>query len=245
MLLIGAGLLLACFQRLQAGRPGFEEGNLLTAQLSLPASRYQPRDVDPFIKRLLPQIRSIPGVVSAALASHVPFSGDSSAGVIMAEGYRLAPGESLISPYRVRVTPEYLRTLHIPLLSGRDFIDGDNAVRVAIVDERLARKFWPDQEAVGRRMFTPSNPGDPTKPAANRTWITVVGVVAESRIGDVVVVGAADRIGTYYVPLAQDPTRSLTLALRTSRDPLSVVPEIRSALSAIDPALSLESVRTQ
>ena len=245
MLLIGAGLLLASFQRVLAVAPGFEPSNLLTARVSLPSSRYPLKEVDGFLQRFLSQVRAIPGVQSAGITSNLPFGGDFSDSVILAEGYQMAPGESLISPYRVRATPGYMEALAIPLRRGRLFSDSDTstAPRVVIVDERLAKRFWPGQDPVGRRMFKPENPGELTKPGPNQQWFTVVGVVGETKMAGLVI-NEEDRIGTYYFPMAQDGTRSLTLAVRTTADPMSVSPLVRRTLAGLDPELPLYSVRT-
>lgn len=164
--------------------------------------------------------------------------------MILAEGYQMGPGESLISPYRVRATPGYMETLNVSLLRGRLFSDGDTAasLRVVIVDDRLARKFWPGQDPVGRRMFKPENPEELTKPGPNQQWFTVVGVVAETKMAGLVT--DEDRTGTYYFPMAQNGTRSLSLAVRTSTDPVAIVPQVRRMLTGIDPELPLYSVRT-
>ena len=244
MLLIGAGLLLASFQRVLAVEPGFAPDNLLTARVSLPASRYQPADTSTFIARFLTGVRAIPGVQSAGFTSDIPFGGDFSDSVILAEGYQMAPGESLISPYQVHATPGYLETLKVPLLRGRFFTEGDTETspRVVIVDDRLARKFWPGQDPVGRRMFQPDNPQDLTTPGPNPKWYMVVGVVGETKMAGLVTTD--DRIGTYYFPMAQNSTRSVTLAVRTTGDPLAIAPQIRRVLAGIDPELPLYSVRT-
>lgn len=244
MLLIGAGLLLASFQRVLAVEPGFEPENLLTARVSLPGSRYQPKDADAFVGRFLSEVRAIPGVQNAGFTSNLPFGGDFSDSVILAEGYQMGPGESLISPYRVRPTPGYMETLNVSLLRGRFFNDSDTAAapRVVIVDDRLARKFWPGQDPVGRRMFKPENPEEMTKPGPNQQWFTVVGVVGETKMAGLVT--DDDRAGTYYFPMAQDGTRSLSLAVRTSTDPVAIVPQVRRMLAGIDPELPLYSVRT-
>ncbi len=244
MLLIGAGLLLASFQRVLAVEPGFAPDNLLTARVSLPASRYETADTSTFIARFLTGVRAIPGVQSAGFTSDLPFGGDFSDSVILAEGYQMAPGESLISPYQVHATPGYLETLRVPLLRGRFFTEGDTetSTRVVIVDDRLARKFWPGKDPVGRRMFQPDNPQDLTTPGPNARWYLVVGVVGETKMAGLVTTD--DRIGTYYFPMAQDGTRSLTLAVRTTTDPLAIAPQIRRMLAGIDPELPLYSVRT-
>jgi predicted permease len=245
MLLIGAGLLLASFERVLSVQPGFEPSHLLTARVSPPASRYpeQPQ-VKALLDRLLQNVRALPGVESAGITSNIPFGGDFSDSVIMAEGYKMAPGESLISPYSVTVTPGYMEALRIPLEAGRLFNDSDTdrSPRVAIVDQSLARKFWRGQNPIGRRLFKPQRPEDLTNPPANPAWITVVGVVADTKMAGLV---ASDtRFGTYYFPLAQDEMRTSTLAIRTSGDPLSITGSVRQALASIDPELPLYSVRT-
>ena len=245
MLLIGAGLLLASFERVLAVKPGFEPSRLLTARVSPPASRY-PDDPQllAFADRLLGAIRALPGVESAGATSVIPFGGDTNDSVILAEGYQMAPGESLISPYQVDATPGYMEALRIPLKSGRFFTDSDTATsqRVVIVDEALARKFWPGQDPVGRRMYKPDNPDDLLKPGPNTRWITVIGVVGDTKLAGLV--NSDTRFGTYYFPATQDSFRTMSLAIRTTGDPLGVTSSVRQALASIDPELPLYSVRT-
>lgn len=245
MLLVGSGLLLASFERILQVDPGFEPGNVLTARISPPASRYpdQPA-VRAFAERLLREVRSLPGIENVGLTSNIPFGGDFSDSVIMAEGYQMAPGESLISPYRVVATPGYLESLRVPLKSGRYFTDSDTTTSqpVVIVDEVLANKFWPGRDPVGRRMFRPENAQNLTQPGPNQRWLTVVGVVGETKMSGLV--SSDTRVGTYYFPLPQDDIRSMTLALRASGDPLSLTPSLRRAVAAIDPELPLYGVQT-
>jgi putative ABC transport system permease protein len=245
MLLAGAGLLLTSFQRVLAVAPGFNPSNLLTARVTPPGSRYADDAATRlFADRFVSSVRSIPGIQSAGLVSSIPFGGDFSDSVILAEGYRMAPGESLISPYRVIASPGYIETLGIPLKSGRTFTDSDteSSPPVVIVDERLARKFWPGVDPIGRRMFKPENPKDLTASDKNTRWITVIGVVGETKMAGLVT--TEDRVGTYYFPIRQSSQRGLTLAVRTNGDPLAVAPAIRQRLRAIDPELPLYSVRT-
>jgi len=245
MLLIGAGLLLASFQRVLQVDPGFDADQLLTARVSPPASRY-PDDAQlrPFADRLLQSVRALPGVVNAGVTSNLPFGGDFSDSVILAEGYQMAPGESLISPYRVTITPGYMEALKVALKSGRFFTDGDTPTSqpVVIVDETLAKKFWPGQDPVGRRMFKPQNPQDFATPGPDTRWITVIGVVGATSMAGLVTSDA--RLGTYYFPMTQDGMRTMTLAIRTSGDPLALTGAVRQAVTSIDPELPLYSVRT-
>jgi predicted permease len=244
MLLAGAGLLLTSFRRVLAVEPGFNPSNLLTARVT-PQARYSDdASIRLFADRFVAAVRAIPGVESAGLVSTIPFGGDFSDSVILAEGYRMAPGESLISPYQVIASPGYMETLGIPLKSGRTFTDSDteSSPLVVIVDERLAQKFWPGADPIGRRMFKPENPNDLTTPDRNTHWLTVIGVVGETKMAGLVT--TEDRVGTYYFPIRQASQRGLTLAVRTSGDPLAVAPAIRQRLREIDPELPLYSVRT-
>jgi len=245
VLLIGAGLLLASFRRVLAIDPGFRPQSVVTASVSLPEARYaEETDMVGFHERALAGIRSIGGVESAGATSVIPFGGSYNDSVIMAEGYPMAPGESVISPARTEVTPGYFETMGIPLLSGRLFDEGDDgtAGNVVLVDERLARKFWPDSDPVGKRMYEADSAEDLVSPSENVTWHRVIGVVGSIRQRGLV--EADDRIGAYYFPYRQAPWRFLTFALRTERAPESVVAETREVIRAIDPELPLYDVLT-
>ena len=244
MLLVGAGLLFASFKRVLAVEPGFATRDVLTARIAPPRSRYAgDAELRTFTSRLLDRVRALPGVTSAALGSHAPFEEDYNDSVILAEGYQMAPGESLISPYNLQVSPGYFETLGVPVKEGRTFSDADteSAPRVVIVDEKLARRFWGRQSPLGRRMYQPDNPDNLLKPGPNTRWLTVVGVVGEVRFAGLV--STDDRPGAYYFPAAQQPFRSMTLVVR-STNPQAITPSIRRELSAIDPELPLYAVRT-
>ncbi len=243
MLLIGAGLLLASFKRVLAVDPGFKPDQVLTARVSPPTSRYKgDAEVRTFDTRLLERLRALPGVQHAGLTSDIPFGGDYSDSVILAEGYQMAPGESLISPYRISVAPGYFESMGMPAVAGRLFTDSDTetAPGVVIIDQKLARRFWGAASPVGRRMFKPDNPKDLTTPGPKTRWYTVVGVVPEIRISGFV--AADDRVGAYYFPLAQEVDRGVTLTIKTAADPMAMTPLVRRELAAIDPELPLYSV---
>jgi len=245
MLLAGAGLLLTSFHRVLAVDPGFDPANVVTARVAPPASRYRDEAaVRALAERFVTAVRSIPGVEHVGISSSIPFGGDYSDSVILAEGYRMAPGESLISPYRVFATPGYFEALDIPVKRGRTFNDSDTATSpgVVIIDERLAHRFWPGADPVGRRMYQPENPNDLVTPDKNTRYLTVVGVVGETRMAGLAT--TEDRVGAYYLPFTQFGRRALTLTVRTTGDPLAVAPSIRQQLRALDPELPLYSVRT-
>ena len=244
MLLIGAGLLLASFRHVLAVKPGFDPSHVLTGIVSPPQSRYRDdASLRTFWNRFVEGVRALPGVESAALVSNLPMGGSYSDSVILAEGYTMAPGESLISPYRVRISPDYFKTMGIPLERGRAFTASDNesAPGVVIVDERLAQHFWRGQDPVGHRMWKPDSPDELTKgPGAKSRFYTVVGVV-----GNVRVTGLTEKepAGMYYFPLSQDIPGGMTLVTRTAGDPLQLTGAIRRELRSIDPELPFFSVR--
>ncbi len=245
VLLIGAGLLLASFRRVLAIDPGFRSESVSTASVSLPPGRYDEEEaMVAFHERALAAIRSIPGVGSAGATSVIPFGGSYNDSVIMAEGYPMAPGESLISPARTEATPGYFEAMGIPLLSGRWFEESDDgtAGNVVLVDERLAKKFWPGRDPVGKRTYEADTPEDFVSPGANVTWHRVIGVVGSIRQRGLV--ESDDRIGAYYFPYRQSPWRYLTFVIKSERDRESVAREVRAAVAAVDPELPLFDLLT-
>ena len=127
----------------------------------------------------------------------------------------MSPGESVVSPNQLYVTPGYLEALRVPLRQGRFFAESDtaDAPGVVIVDEQLARRFWPNANPVGRRMYLPQSPDDVVKPGPKVTWLQVVGVVGSIKLKGLVEEGETARVGVYYIPYAQDATRGIGLAI--------------------------------
>jgi predicted permease len=191
----------------------------------------------------LESVRSLPGVEAAGITSNLPFGGSYSDSVILAEGYVMAPGESLIAPYNVAVSPGYFEAMAIPLKRGRLFAESDNerAPRVMIVDERLAKRFWGDRDPIGRRLWSPDSAQElKNGPGPKTRYYTVVGVV-----GDVRVTGLTERepVGMYYYPFAQSVRGGMTLVTRASGDHAALTTSIRRRLAAIDPEMPFFSVR--
>jgi predicted permease len=244
MLLIGAGLLLTSFQRVLAVRPGFDASHVLTGIVSPPASRYkEDARVIAFWNQLLDRVRALPGVQAAGVTTNIPLGGNYSDSVILAEGYAMSAGESLISPYQASVSPGYFEAMTIPLKRGRLFTasDDERAPKVMVIDERLARRFWKDGDPVGRRMWKPESPEELTKGANEKShFFTVVGVV-----GNVRVTGLAEKepVGMYYFPFAQNVGRGMTLVTRTAAEPGTLVGAIRHEVGALDPELPFFSVK--
>jgi predicted permease len=250
MLLIGAGLLFASFQRVMAINPGFNGEGVLTASVNLPPVRYPQGEerksptIERFMDEALRAIRSLPGVIAAGATTAIPFGDEFSQDVIFPEGYQLNPGDSLVALYRSNVTPGYFETMGVRLISGRLFEERDraDAPRAVIVDERLAKRFWPGINPVGRRMFEPESDKDLTVITDKTTWYTVVGVVGEVKLRGLVE-GVGDS-GAYYFPQAQSPSSRVTFTIRTAGAPQSLANAVRAAVAQIDRELPVFDVLT-
>jgi predicted permease len=245
VLLIGSGLLVASFRNLLAVDPGFQSNGVITAGVVIPRTTYvEDSDVRAFVDRALTSIRNVPGVVSAGATTIIPLSGNHSDSVILAEGYEMQPGESLVSPMQVVVTPGYFEAMSTPLVRGRFFAEGDDATSpgAVIVDERLAQKFWPGGDPIGRRMYQPSDPQDLLAVDENTRWLTVVGVVREVQFDDLA--GSPDSVGAYYFPAKQQARRFMAFTIKTAIAPEAVMHSVRAALAEIDPSMPLAEVRT-
>ncbi|MEX2271551.1 MAG: ABC transporter permease [Vicinamibacterales bacterium] len=244
LLLIGAGLLFASFQRVLGVDPGFRPEHVVSGAVNLPRTRYPDGDsVRSFQQRTLERVRAIPGIERASLIDTLPFGGDRSDSVILAEGYVMKPGESLISPLQNNVADAYFETMGIRLIAGRYFDARDTATSptVIIVDRKLAQRFWPGRDPIGRRMFTPGSSQELTKPGPGSRWYTVAGVV-----DDVKVFGVTEedkRVGAYYFPLTQRQVWSFSLVAGTALGNEAAAAAIRRELAAVDPEVPLFDVR--
>ena len=236
MLLIGAGLLIKSFAKLQSVKPGFDTENVLTAQIALPAARYPDGAAyRAFWARLLERARTIPGVTSAAATTNVPFNGMVSSGSYSIVGRTQAPGESSPHGRQELVGGDYFTAMHIPLLAGRFFNQGDtiDAAPVCIVDEYLAKKYFNGTQAIGRQI---------QRGGANSPKITIVGVVGTINSIDLGQPVTKERL---YYPVTQTQNRGgMALVLKTALEPQSLVPQVRAAVREIDPEQPIADVRT-
>ncbi len=246
ILLTGAGLLLESFRRVLAVKPGFSYENVLTGTVALPSVRYKDGDtMRAFADSVLGKIRALPGVLGAGATDSIPFGHNSSDSVILAEGYTMKPGESVVSPNQIVVTPGYFEAMRVPLIAGRYFDrrDTPQSPRVIIVDQRLARKFWPDANPVGRRMWQPSSPQEFLQgPGKDTRWFTVVGIVGSVKLR--ALVDPDERVGIYYFPYSQSPRDDLTFAARTGVDPVTMARPEAEAVREVDPELPMFDVQT-
>ncbi len=245
VLLIGAGLLLASFRAVMHLDFGFEPANVATATVNLPATSYaKPASLVTFEQRALGAIRALPGVAAAGATTILPFSGDMDNNVILAEGYVMKPGESLLAPTSGVVTEGYFESMSVPLVSGRffDARDTADATPVAMIDERLANKFWPGRDAVGRRLYHPTDPKDITKITAETRFLNIVGVIKEMRLMDPG--NGVTPVGAYYLPYEQSPERGFAMTVKTARPSATIERDMRRAVAGIDPELPVYLVRS-
>jgi predicted permease len=245
VLMAGAGLVLASFRQLLHVDPGFDVKGVVTAATSVPQSLY-PKDADAstLMDRTLAAIRTIPGVTAAGATTSIPWGGNHSDSVILAEGYQMKPGESLISPEQMTITPGYFEAMHIAMVAGRPFDarDIDSAPGAIIVDQRLARHFWPGVNPIGRRMYLPQDINNLLKTDEHTHWMTVVGVIRPVHTADVE--GNGSPVGAYYQPYAQNMQRGYALAIKTSGDSGPIIRAVRARFAAIAPNLALFDIHT-
>ncbi len=235
ILLIGAGLMFASLRAALDEDPGFEPRSVLTGYLTLPDSRYaEASDRRQFTNELLREVRSLPGVVAAAVTTMIPFGGGGSSSVILPEGYVPSPGESLLSPFRTTAGPGYFEALRIPLVAGRYFEESDteDSGNVIIIDRWLAHRYFGDDSPIGRRMLSGTLPG--MEENEEDYLYTIVGVVGTIRQNDLT---ETEHVGAYYFTYKQRPPQFFTLTVRTAVEPLTLTGPIRSAVAGIDPDL--------
>jgi predicted permease len=248
VVLMGSALLWTSVRNLLAVDLGFRTANVMTGTVSLGGARFTADDAArSFVDRSLAAIRQLPGIVAAGATTIVPLRGNMQTGIILAEGYAARAGEAPVSGRRAIVTPGYFEAVGTPLVRGRYFEERDNQAdsRSIIVDDRLARRFWPDGDAIGRRMFRPANPRELQTMDANTRWLTVVGVVGNARLrGPAVAEGADGTSGTYYLPYAVTAPRDIGLIVHSERESGGVVRDVRSAIARIDRQVPLFDVRT-
>jgi putative ABC transport system permease protein len=233
-LLIGAGLLIKSVARLQSVDPGFDPRNLVAFNLSLPPVKYRSDTVQiQFADQMLARLNAVPGVKSAATTSVLPFNNGWSTSSFRIEGVEVPPGQN--GPWGdIRfVSTRFFETMRIPLLRGRLFTEQDAAGSppVVVIDDVFAKKWFPNQDPVGKRIKR----GPDSAP-----WITIIGVVGHAAHEGL---DAEKRI-QYYFPYRQTGGRFITVAIRTTGDPLRAVPAVRAAVHAVDRDQPLSGIAT-
>jgi predicted permease len=234
VLLIGAGLLIRSFVRLQSVPPVFTTDHVLTMEVAAAGKKYQDdKDHKPiisFYKEVESRVAHLPGVVAEGLVSALPLTGEVGWGGINVEGYTPPPGQELQADQRIAST-DYFRTMEIPLRKGRYFTEDDTADKpqVVIIDEKFAQRFWPDGDPIGKHLWF-----NPKKP------IAIVGVVSVVKQYGLETDG---KIATYF-PQQQLPDQRMFLAVRTSSESAGLSSAVVSQIHAVDPDVVVYGIRT-
>jgi predicted permease len=240
ILLIGAGLLTQTFRALENEALGFNPNNLLAVGLKLPGLKYGDGKEDKlvaFYQQLLEKISALPGVQAAAVDDDVPFSGYRHEEYFAVTGQPEPRHGEEPSAETHCVSPDYFRTMGIPILRGRSFGPGDVLGKplVIVIDQYLAEKFFPGRDPIGHRLNQQLLPDKP------RTHYTIVGIVPSVRHGEV---GIAPKVPQIYWSAGQFSGLQTTLLLRTDGEPTALLPSIRAAVRSIDPQLPIFATRT-
>jgi putative ABC transport system permease protein len=242
MLLVGAGLMIKSFARLQEVNPGFEPESVLTAEINLPPAKYPAnpngQKVAAFHDRLLERLAAMPGVVAAGLGSSLPLSGTNADTGFFIDGRPSPEPRDRPHTHPRTISPDYFRAMGMRLVEGRAFTEQDHAQSpsVAIINETMARRFWPTQAALGKRValdfeamrFFPDRPPLFDLEMGMRE---IVGVVRDVRHEGL----ETEPQPEMYIPDRQRPERQMNLVIRAAADPASLAAAVRGAVAALDP----------
>ncbi len=235
VLLIASGLMLKSFWRLQHVNPGFEAENLLTLELQLPEIKYReaPQQLL-FQQQLLQRIGSIPGVSNAATVNNLPFSGNEAYLAFSIEGRPIPNPADRPRAYHRVVSSDYMQVMGIPFRGGRPFNDHDNADApgVTIINEATARRYWPGEDPIGKRIKR-------GRPESKNPWLTIVGIIGPIRHTSLGVESQPE----FYVPFLQNPDSVLTLVARTASDPRTITNAVRGEVLLLDRDLPASNIK--
>jgi putative ABC transport system permease protein len=246
VLLVGAGLMIRSVRNIAALDPGFDPASIATLRVSVPrapapeaaAPGAAPQSAEPVVRgrTLLERVRAVPGVAAVALGTDLPLDGNASATTYAAEGMPPVTAENSPRSYTHRISPEFFATLDIPLVAGRTFNETEMTPTssVAVVSERVAKRFWPGQDPIGRRVKF----GTLT---SNSPWLTIVGVAGEVKYRGLPENPTADP--DIYLPFI-DRNQQFSLAVRASVPPSSLVAPLRAVIRAADPSIPIYDVST-
>ena len=233
VLLIAAGLVLKSFQRLTQVDLGFHPDGVTSIELPLPQRiASDAARINTFVNATLSRVRAIPGVQTAALASSVPMDNNANYDGYRIDGRPVPPSGSEDQTYQIAVSPQYFKTVGIPLLYGRDIAvtDDSTSLAVGIVDATLANRYWKGADALGKRI----------RLGGDTTWYTIVGVAGIVRDGD----PALPPEPHLYVPIPQAGGNPLALAIRTNASNAGVTLAARRAVAELEPSIPLDDVKT-
>lgn len=234
VLLVGSGLFLESLSKLERVNPGFDPRGVMTGALSLPESQYKEAAKQAaFYRAVTERLAGLPGATAAAAATPLPFSGSNSSASFFIEGRVLGPGDP--GPHGdVRfVTPEYFSAMGISLLKGRFFTGDDRqgTEPVVLIDQNLARQYWPHEDPIGRRL----------RRGNRAAWATIVGVVGH--VDHAALTGDSGK-GVYYYPMFQNPVPSAYLVVKTKLRAASLAASMRAAVKSVDPTEPVHDLKT-
>jgi putative ABC transport system permease protein len=235
-LLVGAGLLIRSFARLQGVDPGFNADNLVTFSVALPRAKYDtPARRAQFFETLRHRLAAIPGVDGVGATSNVPFGENWSTSSFYVEGYQAPEGQPGPWGDTRLITPGFHEAMGIRLIRGRYLTpaDREGAERVVVIDAEMARRYWPGRDPIGRRISF-QDPAD-----GNANWITVVGVVEHTAHE---ALDAERRVQLYFAHQSL-PIARMTFVMRGKRDPMALVGAARREVLALDPDQPIAAVR--
>jgi putative ABC transport system permease protein len=239
VLLTGAGLLVRSMWNLRHVDPGFKMDNLLTLRLRLEGEKYHPQASRVFYDECLARVQALPGVRSAALTHSLPIDGSNWGGVFTVADKPAPTRADLPESDRLRVSQNYFETMGIQLLRGRSFSAADtpDSAPVVVINETLARRIWPNEDPIGKRLKfgLPEDQDEESKP-----WREVVGVAGDVKMNGV---DQATTLQT-YLPYAQLPNQALGLVVRAERNPAALASAVEQAIHAIDKDLPVYAIFT-
>jgi putative ABC transport system permease protein len=239
MLLVGAGLLMRSYQQLNAVEPGFAADHILTFSVAMPEAKYpSSQAVRQFVSGTVERLSGTPGVEHAAAVFGLPLADDFSASSSFTKPGEADSGDSPSLGMRI-VTPDYFRTLKIPLRAGRylDARDNEAGPEAVMINEEAARRYWPNEDPIGKQLKLGVRLVRADVPSGQKT---IVGVVGNVKYGGLDLATPPE----VYLPHAQHPVDALTIAVRTTGDPLAFVPQARAALAGMDRELPMADIRT-
>ena len=237
VLLVGAGLLIRSFLRLQAVNPGFNPTNVLTMQIDLSGPKYKTgAQVIAFHKQLLERLKQLPGVQHASTRSFVPIANDASFAYLRFNVERRRGEVSEVpAAFYNAVSPDYFDAMRIPLLKGRGFSESDvrGSQNVAIINSTLAKRFFGGEDAIGNRISVEDNPKE-------EDWITIVGIAGDTKPREL----RSEPVAELYMPYAQQPERSMSLMIRYLEGGAGIAGAVRNEVLALDKDQPVYSIRT-
>ena len=238
VLLVGASLFVRSFLNLRSASPGFDTAPLLTARFFMTGDTYATGEQRAQrVEDIMRRVEALPGVISAFASNFVPLDAGGGSGRAIVDGRTFEKGEEPTILFTA-VTPHLYKTMGLPILKGRDFTDGEGAgnATVAVINETMAKKLWPDKEAIGGRFRLLDDEDGPEE------WFTVIGVAPDIRMYEMD--DDTPDFSVAYVPYRYGSFANIGVTIRAAGDPIALAAPLREAIRASDPGLPIFNLRT-